>query len=217
MLKRTFLAAVITALLIPSVVSCGDNSSGSSESMQTSSTDPTGAAAIDALKEIAGESLKEQLKEVPALQSNTLPKEADEVLRACIDGMYCSDAEETLKYFYPKDIYDAVIKKGTEENFSVQGSADNKVTDFRIDKVLNLSSDTGCTSAEKYFGMTAESAGLSNCSVTVSSGYSVDISYDVSMNGTKESVSQVIVLVNIADEGWKVIPLNVSELIRAVS
>lgn len=131
--------------------------------------------------------------------------------------MYCSDAEETLKYFYPKDIYDAVIKKGAEEIFAAQGSADNKVTDFCINKVLNLSSDTGCTSAEKYFGMTAESVGISDCSVTVGSGYSVDISFDVSMNGAKGSVSQVIVLVNIGDEGWKVIPLNVSELIRAVS
>ena len=111
MLKRTFLAAVITALLIPSVVSCGDNGSGSSESTQASSTAPTGAAAIDALKEIAGESLKEKLKEVPTLQSNPLPEDAKEIINSCIVSMYCSDAEETLKYLFTMRLSTAIKRK----------------------------------------------------------------------------------------------------------
>lgn len=217
MLKRTFLAAVITASLIPSVVSCGDNGSGSSESTQTSSTAPTGAAAIDALKDIAGESLKEQLKEVPTLQSNPLPEDAKEIINSCIVSMYCSDAEETLKYFYPKDIYNAIINSDKKGNFATEGSADNKVTDFRIDNAVHLSADTGLSSVEKYFAMTSESVGLNDCHTLVGSGYAVGISFDVSINGTTESVSQGIVLVNISNEGWKVIPLNVNQLKKAVS
>ena len=65
--------------------------------------------------------------------------------------------------------------------------------------------------------MTSENVGLNDCHTSVGSGYAVGISFDISINGTTESVSQGIVLVNIGDEGWKVIPLNVNQLKKAVS
>ena len=198
-------------------VSCSKSAESSSENTLTGSSAPTGAAAIDALKDIAGESLKEQLKEVPTLQSDLLPDDAKESINSCIVSMYCSDAEETLKYFYPNDIYNAIINSDKKDNFAAEGSPDNRIADFRIDNVVKLSADTGLSSAEKYFDMTSVSVGIDDCRTSVSSGYAVGISFDVSSNGTTESVSQGVVLVNISDEGWKVIPLNVNQLKKAVS
>lgn len=220
-MKKIIVLAAALMLFSGAVVSCGNKEGSSSEN--ASGTISASEADVKAEKSdfptmnpemFIG--MDEKASELNKGGFITCEKDAEEALRACIDSMFCSGAEETLKYFYPEAVYNAVMNGAARDNFAAQGNPDAQLDKFRIEKCVYLAPDTGYKLAEKYFAMTAESSGLSGYSTVVSKGYSVKISFEVSVDGATDSVSEDVVLVNCEGEGWKVIPLSTEELNEAV-
>lgn len=224
-MKKMMILAAALVLSVGAAVSCGSKDGSSSEKASADASGTISAAEADGTTEKASlptmnleaiDKMGEKASELKKGGFITCEKEAEETLRACIDSMFCSGAEETLKYLYPEAVYNAVVNGEAKDNFAAQGDPNAEVMNFHIKKCVYLAPDTGYELAEKYFVMTAESSGLSDYSAAVSKGYSMEISFEVSLDGEKDSVSENVVLVNVEGEGWKVIPLSIEQLNEAV-
>ena len=206
-------------------VSCGSSNS-SSESAAVSGTEQSSASAIEEGKKIAEERMRETLKEIPTIQQSTLPDkpasvscdpEAEQALKECIECMYTSDAAETLKYFYPKSMYDGLISGGIEENFKKSGVSGTVVSDFSIDRCELLSANPWLGTIKQYFTRTAENYSVETVvPVMVSKSYETDISFSVTEGGNTEKANVTVIVTYVSGDGWKVIPLSCDQLSEAI-
>lgn len=139
-------------------------------------------------------------------------KEAEDALKSCITAMYTEGVNGTLKYFYPEKLYDAIISGKAKEYFNGQEDTDAEVTEFHITKSVRLAPNTGYGLAEKYFSVNAEKNGVSDLAIKVVNGYSVEAEFKVKTSEGVDSDKEEMVLVELEEDGWKVIPLSVEQL-----
>ena len=219
-MNKAIIAAVLSLLAL-SAVSCG---SVSSSSPPESTNTPAATAKSDAEEELssAAQRTVDKMKETASEQGQKLGKgssipleaEADTVLHECINSMYTADYSETIKYFYPEPIYNTYVNESETEDYEPHSLPDVEVTDIRITSNSRLAPDTGCACAENYFNITAEKRDISGFSVKVIKGYSVTFTADLITNGQKDTESKEVVVAELENTGWKVIPLSTEQLMQ---
>jgi hypothetical protein len=89
---------------------------------------------------------------------------------------------------------------------------DAEVTEFHITKCVRLAPNTGYGLAEKYFSVNAEKNGVSDLAIKVVNGYSVEAEFEAKTSEGVDSDKEEMVLVELEEDGWKVIPLSVEQL-----
>ena len=219
---KEFLTIITCIAAAGSLVSCGSTDSSSEATVTATETVSTRKVEIPSAAQKAIENMKEKASENAGKLKTSgggfidPGKEAKAVLRECINTMFTSTVEDTLKYFYPEPIYSAVINGDARNNFKSQGVPGNEVTDLRLDSSTRLAPDTGYALAEMYFNKNAESNGVTGYSAKVINGFCVSFTADLVINGQKDTDSEEMILVELENDGWKVIPMSTDDLMKAV-
>ncbi len=227
-MKKMIILAASLMIFAGTAVSCGKNSGSSSEG-DTSSSDTSsnkassGKYTFEEAEKRAGESVRKKAAE--ALESTTAPPkkikedaecdpEAEKAVRDFIEVMYTdSDVENTLKYLYPEAIYTELIGTDAEKNFGEGGSEEIEISDININSCNMLNEEPWLDMLEQYFVSTARNCGIEHdVPVMVTASCLADVSYTIASAGTEEEVNISVVAVQIAGEGWKIIPYSSQQL-----
>ena len=124
-----------------------------------------------------------------------------------------SDVENTLKYLYPEAIYTELIGTDAEKNFGEGGSEEIEISDININSCNMLNEEPWLDMLEQYFVSTARNCGIEHdVPVMVTASCLADVSYTIASAGTEEEVNISVVAVQIAGEGWKIIPYSSQQL-----
>ncbi len=236
-MKKMIILAASLIIVVGTAVSCGKSGGSSSESDISSSIDTSsneassGEYTFEEAKKRAGESVRKKAAE--ALESTTAPPtqnkeeakcdpEAEKAVRDFIEVMYTAEStEEILRCLYPKSIYNGIVGKvvaddlrqSTAYNFNQSISEDDELVDFSIESCKMLNEEPWLDMLEQYFVSTARNCGIEHdVPVMVTASCLADASYTIASAGTEEEVNISVVAVQIAGEGWKIIPHSSQQL-----
>lgn len=223
-MKKMIILAASLMIFAGTAVSCGKSGGSSSESDTSSSSEASsGKYTFEEAKKRAGESVRKKAAE--ALESTTAPlkktqedaecdPEAEKAVRDFIEVMYTSEStEEILRCLYPKSIYNGIVGKVVAENFNQSISEDDELVDFSIESCNMLNEEPWLDMLEQYFESTAKNCGIElDVPVMVTASCLADVSYTIASAGSEEKVNISVVAVQIAGEGWKIIPYSGEQL-----
>lgn len=179
------------------------------------------AVSADEVKERAKENMSRMVDEArgknDSLSNSNTPcgKDAEEALRGFLESACNGDKDKAVSYLYPQGILDSA-QSSIADNFANTGTAGSELTALNITECSLLASDTGYGAAEKYFGMAAENNGIEGVSVKAIDGYCIKFTFTADIGGEISTESAEAVLVCLEGEGWKVIPLGISDIMELV-
>jgi len=196
-MKKMIILAASLMIFAGTAVSCGKNSGSSSEG----TTAPP-----------------KKIKEDAECDS-----EAEKAIRDCIEVMCTPEsAEDILRCLYPKSIYNGILESGvvadasrqsTEDNFNQSISEDDELVDFSIERCNMLNAEPWLDMLEQYFESTAKNFEIElDVPVMVTASCQADVSYTIASAGKEKKVKLSVVAVQIAGEGWKIIPYSGEQL-----
>lgn len=231
-MKKMIILAASLMIFAGTAVSCGKNSGSSSESGTSSSEASSGKYTFEEAEKRAGESVRKKAAE--ALESTTAPpkktredaecdSEAEKAIRDCIEVMCTPEsAEDILRCLYPKSIYNGILESGvvaddsrqsTADNFNQSISEDDEMVDFSIERCNMLNAEPWLDMLEQYFESTAKNFEIElDVPVMVTASCQADVSYTIASAGKEKKVKLSVVAVQIAGEGWKIIPYDGEQL-----
>lgn len=196
-MKKMIILAASLMIFAGTAVSCGKNSGSSSEG----TTAPP-----------------KKIKEDAECDS-----EAEKAIRDCIEVMCTPEsAEDILRCLYPKSIYNGILESGivaddsrqsTEDNFNQSISEDDELVDFSIERCNMLNAEPWLDTLEQYFESTAKNFEIElDVPLMVTASCQADVSYTIASAGKEKKVKLSVVAVQIAGEGWKIIPYDGEQL-----
>lgn len=179
------------------------------------------AISADEVKQRAKENMSRIVDEAreknDSLSKSNIPcdKDAEEALRGFLESACKGDKDKAVSYLYPQGILDSAQSSITD-NFANTGAEGSELTALNITECSRLAPDTGYAAAEKYFSTAAENNGIEDLSVTVNDGYCIRFTFTSDIGGEISTESPEAVLVCLEGEGWKVIPLGISDIMEIV-
>lgn len=225
-------ALFLAGLLAVSLVSCTKSESVSTPSEQVSAEtaaktiaeDETSAASTfssdtNEMMEKAKENMKKSFDKVlseNAYQSNNtdeMDAEAKEVVNKFAKGVLGNDAEAMAEAMYPPKMLEGMKACGEYDSFkeSVCDGDPIPLTSCTVKLCVKLKDDEKAL-AESYMNYYAKEYGLGENEYKVTDGYSFMADMESRHDNGVTSDAQGLIIVNIENEGWKIIPVSLKEL-----
>lgn len=216
---RKFTAVLACILAAGALVSCGKSGGSSSSAGSTAAEKSTINPDIsEKVKENLRKQMDEKKKQLPSLSKSSVPLPADarNVLEGFILSAYGSDKMKALSYLYPQSILNAVEGTSIADNFSVAGMDGAELKNLVVTDCARLAPDTGYKTVEEYFSKTASNNDIEGVSVSVTNGYCATFDFTIAFGDEEYSETPEATLVCLDGDGWKLIPMSISDLMETV-
>ncbi len=232
-MKKFALALILCSTLTCSAFSCGSSEKNSSAKESspavteitaepssepaTTTLGPKAAEMMEKAKSNLKKSLEKAKNEHSAQLHNTdeMDTEANKVVRQFAEAVFSDDAEAMAQAMYPPKMLEGMKACGEYDSFSesVNDGETMPLTSLTVRYCVRLKDDEKAL-AESYINFFAKEYGLSSNEYTVTEGYSFMADMESREDGSVRSAAEGLIIINIANEGWKIIPISLSELTK---
>lgn len=226
-MHKKILAGVFAAVAL-CAFSCGSKEKSKPEKESSSiGTEDTTESTAEAANEKAeiptladiGERMKEQTAElndkIESQLNNTdeMDTEARKVVYQFAEAVFGDDAEAMARSMFPAEMLDGMKACGEYDSFkeSVTDGETMPLTSVTVKFCVKLKDDE-IALAESYMNYYAVEYGLSENKYKVISGYSFMADMESRQEGGVSSSAEGLIIIDIENEGWKIIPISLNEL-----
>lgn len=195
---RKFTALLLACFMAVCTASCSDKK----DVDNTADTGTTNSAPVGTLDpSVAGPG-----QNGPSV---SLPAEAAQVIRDFAESSVVGDVDTVLACMYPKSSVEILEQSGVKQEFAVVigNNLGGKLLGMSTDSCRKLGAEA-LQGAKKYYDTQD-----TNKTFTVSDGYELNMNVEIESNGQKLSSKDIVSVVMVDGEGWKLVPTNEQELI----
>lgn len=227
-MKKLTALLLVCMTFVCAAVSCGSSEEKASEKntaeKQTAADDAeaettTLSKTLDEMSERVNENIQKQAAEAKEKYSeqfgNTDEMEVDAkaVVKQFVEAAYGHDAEAAVAAMYPPEMAEAM--KSTEDYDdlvdSISDDETSPLTKLDIKFCVRMKADETAL-AESYMNYYAKEYGLGDNKYKVTEGYSFSADMESRTEDGVSSDMEQLIIVNIENEGWKIIPISLSDL-----
>ena len=142
-----------------------------------------------------------------------MDEDARKVVKIFSEAVYEDDAETMAKSMYPPKMLEAMKKCGEYDSFveSVVDGETSTLSSVEIKFCVKLK-ENEIELAKSYLNYYAKQYGLTDTEYNVTAGYSFMADATSRAGKVIKSSGTSLIVVNIENEGWKIIPVSIKEL-----
>ena len=210
-MKKTIMCILMCSLLACSAVSCGSKDSSSSANSKKTVVPELSDEQKANMKAVADKMNEERKKSLH--NTDEMDEEAKKVAKSFSEAVYEDDAETMAKAMYPPKMLEAMKKCGEYDSFveSVVDGETSTLSSVEIKFCVKLK-ENEIELAKSYLNYYAKQYGLTDTEYNVTAGYSFMADATSRAGKVIKSAGTSLIVVNIENEGWKIIPVSIKEL-----